>query len=138
MVVCFWVLADGLVPLWRAVPISPTLPQLNWEFLQAEGRQMVPSSSGHPRRQCLDGYLQDIHSISRSRAEPAASVPGTVRRAVARWEKWSPLSVCLGTDGRVEMPGVWFLYGLGMDCDFLSYGHAGGQVAAVVACFFSQ
>lgn len=76
-----------------------SLSQLNWEFLQAEGRGMVPSALDHPRRQRLAGYLQDIRSISRSRAEPAASVPGTVRRAVARWEKRSPPSACPGTDG---------------------------------------
>lgn len=75
-----WSLSERLSPSHPPSPLS----QLNWEFLQAEGKEMVPSASGHLRRQWLAGYLQDIHSISRSRAEPATSVPGTVRRAVAR------------------------------------------------------
>lgn len=129
-----WSLSERLSPSHPLCPLS----QLNWEFLQAEGREMVPSAGSHPRREWLAWHLQDIHSISRSRAAPAASVPRTVRRAMARWEKRSPLSACLGTDRCVEMPGVWFLYGLGMECDFPSRGRAGGQVAAVVAHLFSR
>jgi len=82
-----WCLSEGLYASHPPCSLS----QLNWEFLQAERREMVPSALGHPRRQWLGGYLQDIHSICRSRAEPSASVPGTVRRVVARWEEQSLL-----------------------------------------------
>lgn len=43
-------------------------------------------------------------------------------------EKQSLLPACAGTDGRVEMPGVWVLYALGTEGDFPWRE----QVAAVV------
>lgn len=102
-------------------------PSLTEGFFRLEGEQ-CPICSGHPRREWLAGYLQDIHNVSRSKAEPAASVPGTV----TRWEKQSLLPACVGTDGCVEVPGVWVLYALGTECDLPWRDHAGRQVAAVV------